>query len=86
MDTPTPAADAAPGEGAPASAATPAPEASAAPEAPECQPIEAWAAARGTHPIWFRSAFVRERWCEGLMVTAEQYDQAVDAAENEVCR
>lgn len=77
MSSETPAADAAPGDGAPASAAPP---------ADECQTIEHWRDARRTHPIWYRSAFVREHWCEGLLITAEQYDQAVHAAEHEVCR
>ncbi len=89
MESTTPAAlEAAQGGGTPASAASPAPEASAAQEGTphDCRSVEAWRDDRGTHSIWFRSAFVRERWCEGLLITAEQYDAAVAGAEGEVCR
>lgn len=46
--------------------------------------IEAWAAEKKTEAVWFRAAFVREKWCEGLELSEESYNAAIRAARDGV--
>lgn len=46
--------------------------------------IEAWAAEKRVEPVWFRAAFVREKWCEGLELSEANFDAAIEAARDGV--
>lgn len=60
----------------------------ATPQAPPepFQTVEEWAAQKQTEAIWFKSAFVREGWCEGLRVSEFYFDKAIADAKGEVSR
>lgn len=69
-----------------APASTPAEASAAEPPPAPVQAPEAWAKAKGTHPVHFAVARAREGWCAGVELTEAAFDTAVLQGRRQVIR